>query len=278
MKESVSTYGGGFNNMATQSGEWSRFDRREKLIRRGGLLLTGVLAVLAWIALDVTWSWVLAAPREISDMFARMWPPDIGYTAEIVIPLIDTIHIAVLGTAAALILAGPVAYIGAENTTLNRYTLFLGKFIISATRSVNVIIWALFFVIVFGPGVLAGVFAVAFRSIGFCAKLLAEAIEEINPGPVEAMEAAGANYFDQLIYAIVPQIKPAFVGVATYRWDINVRSATVLGLVGAGGIGQNLDEMMAFFAWDAVLTILLAILVVVIFSEGISAYSRKKVS
>ncbi len=267
--------------MATQTStdyDWNRFDKKQKITRWIGYSITLILALVSWQYLNVQYHWILTSGRELNDMFQRMYPPDWMYTSEIIVPMIDTIQIAILGTAGALILAAPVAYLGAENTTPNKITLFIGKFIISATRSVNVIIWALFFVIMFGPGVLAGVAAVSMRSIGFCAKLLAEAIEEIDPGPVDATKAVGAGFMSQLIYAIVPQIKPAFVGISTYRWDINVRSATILGLVGAGGIGRNLDEMMAFFYWDAVATILIAILVVVILSEVISAYFRKKVS
>ena len=113
----------------------------------------------------------------------------------------------------------PVSLLRAENTTPNRYTLLLGKFIISASRSVNVIIWALVFVIVLGSGALAGTLAIAVRSIGFCSKLVAEAIEEIDPGQVEAITATGANSIKVAICGIVAQINPAFIGVATYRWS-----------------------------------------------------------
>jgi len=148
---------------------------------------------------------------------------------------------------------------------------------VSFTRSVNVIIWALIFVVLFGSGALAGVLAIAVRSIGFTAKLIAEGIEEIDRGQVEAIRATGANPFQVLLYAIAPQVKPAFVGVAAYRWDINVRASTIIGFVGAGGIGVALTTSINSFAWDQVLTILIAILGVVIFSEVFSAYMRRKV-
>jgi phosphonate transport system permease protein len=201
----------------------------------------------------------------------------VGYTGEIISPLIETVHIAILGTALAILMSIPVSLIGAENTTPNRLTFLLGKFIISASRSVNVIIWALVFVIVFGSGALAGTLAIAVRSIGFCSKLIAEAIEEIDPGQVEAITATGANPIEAAIYGIVPQIKPTFIGVATYRWDINVRASTIIGFVGAGGIGVELNTSINFFAWQQVLTILLAILGIVIISEVVSAYLRRKV-
>ena len=206
-----------------------------------------------------------------------MYPPDVGYSGEILSPLIETVHIAIIGTALAILMSIPVSLIGAENTTPNRFTFVLGKFIISASRSVNVIIWALGFVIVFGSGALAGTLAIAVRSVGFCSKLIAESIEEIDPGQVEAITATGANPLEAAIYGIVPQIKPAFIGVATYRWDINVRASTIIGFVGAGGIGVELNTSINFFAWGQVLTILLAILGIVIISEVVSAYLRRKV-
>lgn len=257
---------------------WKRYDRREQLLRYGLLLSTLIALVIAWRALGVRYDYVATAPREIEDMLVRMFPPDLGYGSSIIIPMIDTIHIAILGTILAALMALPVAYIGAENTSPNFLTLALGKFIISASRSVNVIIWALIFVVAFGPGALAGVLAVGVRSIGFIAKLLAEAIEEINPNQVEAVTATGATGMQRLIFGVLPQVKPALVGILTYRWDINVRAATILGFVGAGGIGAQLTRQINTFNWDAVLTILIAILIVVIFSEVISAYLRQKVS
>nr|WP_225308206.1 phosphonate ABC transporter, permease protein PhnE [Haloarcula sp. CBA1131] len=200
-----------------------------------------------------------------------------GYSRTIVGPLLETINISILGTALAIVMAIPVAFLGASNTSPNKPAYLLGKFIISFTRSVNVIIWALIFVVIFGPGALAGVLAISIRSIGFTAKLIAEAIEEIDRGSVEAITAAGASPIDVLIYSIVPQIKPAFISVATLRWDINVRASTIIGFVGAGGIGVPLQTEINYFNWEAVLTILISILGLVLISEAISAYLRKKV-
>lgn len=256
---------------------WERRTPRQRIVRYVAGLIAIVAVVISWALLDVNYNFLATAPRELADLIARMYPPDAAYTGEIVRPLIETIHIAVLGTALAVIISVPVAMLGAENTTQNRITYGIGKFIISASRSVNVIIWALIFVIILGPGALAGVLAVGVRSIGFTSKLIAEAIEEIDPGQVEAVRATGASSLEAAIYGIVPQVKPAFIGVSTYRWDINVRASTIIGFVGAGGIGVNLSTSINFFAWQRVLVILLAILGVVIFSEFTSAYLRRKV-
>jgi len=125
--------------------------------------------------------------------------------------------------------------LAARNTTFNRATYALGRVVMSVSRSVDSLIWALIFIIVVGPGSLAGALAVAVRSIGFVSKLFAEGIEEIDRGQVEAITATGAGRFKVLLYGIVPQIRPVFAGVTIYRWDINIRESTVLGIVGIDG-------------------------------------------
>jgi phosphonate transport system permease protein len=146
--------------------------------------------------------------------------------------------------------------------------------IIVSSRSINSLIWSLLLVSIIGPGVVAGIVAISLRSIGFVAKLLYEAIEEIDKTQVEAVTASGANSLQILIYGIVPQILPAFAGISVFRWDINIRESTVLGLVGAGGIGLQLNASLNVLAWPQVTLILILILIAVIFSEWISAKVR----
>lgn len=257
--------------------EWHRYTFRTRLLRFLGILGAAIVVAVSWALLNVRYEYVATAPREINLLLNRMVPPNVGYTSEIIAPLVQTINIAVVGTLLAILMALPVAYLGANNLTPNRFTYALGKLIIVTSRSVHVIIWALIFVVMFGGGALAGIFAVAFRSIGFVAKLLSEELEEIDPTAVEGVTATGANPFDVLVYGVIPQVKPPFIGIATYRWDINVREATIIGFVGAGGIGQALITQVNFFDWNSVLTILLAILGIVIVSEVASAYLRAKV-
>ena len=145
---------------------------------------------------------------------------------------------------------------------------------IVASRSINALIWALLLVAVLGPGLLPGIVAIALRSIGFVAKLLYEAIEEIDRAPVDAIVSTGAPRASVVAYGIVPQILPAFAGIAVFRWDINIRESTVLGLVGAGGIGLQLEASLNTLAWPQVSVILLAILSTVVLGEWVSARIR----
>ena len=129
-------------------------------------------------------------------------------------------------------------------------------------------------VMIIGPGVFAGVVAIGMRSIGFCAKLLYEAIEEIDETQVEAIAATGASRLQVLVYGIVPQILPAFAGISVFRWDINIRESAVLGLVGAGGIGLQLNASINTVTWTQVSVILIVILATVVVSEWVSAKVR----
>ncbi|GAA0726131.1 phosphonate transport system permease protein [Halorubrum trapanicum] len=254
---------------------WRRFDRRRRIGRFVGVLAALSVFVASWRFLDTGITNVETVPREIRDLLTRMYPPDVAYAPEIVDPLVETLHIAALGTLGALVLAVPVALLAAENTTPNAVTYWLGKLVVTVSRSVNTIVWALIFVVVFGSGPLAGAVAIAFRSVGFLGKLLGEEIEEIDFGQVEAVRAAGASSTQVLLYGILPQVKPALVGLSVYRWDINVRDSTILGFVGAGGIGVQLFRAVNAFAWQSVSMILIVILGVVLASEGLSASARR---
>jgi phosphonate transport system permease protein len=147
-----------------------------------------------------------------------------------------------------------------------------------ASRSVNTVVWALIFVAIFGPGPMAGIWSIAARSIGFVGKLTAEAIEEIDEGPVEAAVATGASRLQVLWVAVLPQVLPVIYGTIVYRWDINIRESTVLGFVGAGGIGILLYSSINQFAWNQVSVMLLAIFGVVVVSELVSAMVRARMT
>lgn len=221
------------------------------------------------------WYFVEDAPRQAADIGARMWPPKLLYIPELMLPLWDTLNMATLGTMLGVILAIPVAFLAARNTTPSATFLRpAALFIIVASRSINSLIWALLLVAILGPGILAGIIAIGLRSIGFVGKLLYEAIEETDVTQIEAIRATGASPSQVLNYAIVPQIMPAFWGITVFRWDINIRESAILGLVGAGGLGLKLQASLNILSWPQVTTILLLILITVVISEWVSAKVR----
>ncbi len=257
---------------------WRRFTPRQTLIRFTWYL--GIVFVAVWSVsnLDITWIYFLDAHVQAGDLLVRMIPPDWEFFENIVDPLLETLNIATLGTGVTLIFAFPVAVLAARNITPNRLTWFIGRFLLVTSRSVNTVVWGLLFVAIFGPGPVAGIWSIAARSIGFVGKLIAEAIEEIDEGTVEAIEATGASRLQVLLIGVIPQVLPIIIGTTIYRWDINIRESTVLGFVGAGGIGIVLYSSINQFAWHEVSVMLITIFGVVIVSEYISASVRKRIS
>ncbi|MCS6815299.1 MAG: phosphonate ABC transporter, permease protein PhnE [Cyanobacteria bacterium] len=245
-----------------------------------GWLLGIVLVVICWqlISNRTHWNFVQDAPTQVGNLLSRAFPPDWRYLPQLWRPLWDTLNIATLGTVMSVLVAVPVAFLAAHNTTPHPWIRQLMLLVIVGSRSVNSLIWAMLLVAMLGPGILAGVIAIGLRSIGFVGKLCYEAIEEINPETVEAIAATGANPLQILTYGIVPQVLPACVGVTIFRWDINMREATVLGLVGAGGIGLQLNASIAVLRWSQVSVILTTIVLLVLISEWLSAQVRQAVT
>ncbi|MEX2643728.1 MAG: phosphonate ABC transporter, permease protein PhnE [Acetobacterales bacterium] len=235
------------------------------------------LFVFCWQVMteNTIWAFVSDAPTQAADLGSRMVPPKLGYMSELWWPLWETLNIATLGTLLAIVFSVPLAFLAARNTTPSLLVVRpLALLVIVSSRSINSIIWGLLLVAIIGPGTLAGIIAIALRSIGFISKLLYEAIEEIDASQVEAVAATGATRWQVTDYAIAPQIMPAFAGISVFRWDINIRESTVLGLVGAGGLGLKLQASLNVLAWNQVTTIFLVILATVVISEWVSARVR----
>ncbi|MCF6303318.1 MAG: phosphonate ABC transporter, permease protein PhnE [Devosiaceae bacterium] len=256
---------------------WQVRDRNSQLIRWAMWLLGTMAFVFSWKVISDNTQWAIMGNigAVTMDIGGRAMPPRWSYMDQLWLPIWDTLNIATLGTLFALIMAVPVAFLAASNTTPSRlFVRPIALLIIVSTRSVNSLIWALLLVSIVGPGVFAGLIAISIRSIGFCAKLLYEAIEEIDETQVEAIRATGASGWQVMVYGIVPQILPAFAGIAVFRGDINIRESTVLGLVGAGGIGLQLQSSLNVLAWPQVSLILLVILLAVVIGEFVSAKVR----
>jgi len=259
---------------------WQYRTTKKQLLVWFAWLIAVAVFVACWMYISnrTEWFFVYDAPRIASDIFSRATPPRWSYIEKLWKPLWDTINVATIGTALSLVFAVPIAFLAARNTTPSvKFVRPIALFIIVASRSINSLIWALLLVAIIGPGIFAGTIAIALRSIGFCAKLLYEAIEEIDTNQVEAIMATGARRSQVMSYGIVPQIMPAFAGITVFRWDINIRESTVLGLVGAGGIGLQLQGSLNTLAWPQVSLILIVIFIAVVISEWVSAIVRKAI-
>jgi phosphonate transport system permease protein len=259
---------------------WRHITPSVAILRFSAWLALVALTVWCWRVMtqDTIWAFVESAPQQAADIFGRMLPPRWSYAQRLWRPLWDTINIATLGTLLAIILASPIAFLAARNTTPSVVLVRpVALLVIVASRSINALVWGLLLVAILGPGVFAGIIAIALRSIGFVGKLLYEAIEEIDESQVEAIRATGASPPQVMAYGIVPQIVPVFASICVFRWDINVRESTVLGLVGAGGLGLALESSLNVLAWPQVTVILLMILATVVASEWITARVRKAI-
>jgi phosphonate transport system permease protein len=266
--------------VATDAGiarEWQRFTPMQRLGRYAVYLASAVAIIWSLRTIEVIPEFLYDAPAQTADLFQRMWPLDWRFWPTVLAGLVETLHTATLGTLMALVLAAPVALLAARNITRSAPLNQFANLILVSSRSVNSLIWALLFVAVFGPGALAGTLAIAFRSIGFVGKLLGEAIEEAQKGPIEALTAAGASPAAILIKGYWPQVEPSFWSVALFRWDINVRESAVLGLVGAGGIGVALDTATSNLYWDQAGLVLATIFTVVVLTEIATSRIRSRI-
>jgi len=254
--------------------------RRQRLNQ--ALLLLVALALVAWsvdvtIIEDTDWermgsvSEVLAAAGQFVGVDWALFP-------DLLEPALETFMIACLGTLVGVLICIPVTWFGALNITpFKPVTYPAARLLMTLSRSIHEIVWALFFVAVVGLGALAGIFALAMRSVGFIAKMSAEAIEDIDPGPVEAIRAVGGNGFQVLLYAILPQVLPQVLSVVVFEWEINIRRSAILGLVGAGGLGLVFFRQMNTFNFPGVSSVLLAILAIIVLGEVVSYFARKAV-
>ncbi len=257
---------------------WDRFTPIQRAIRTLLLALSIACVIFSARHVEVIPEFLLDAPEQIQDLLRRMWPIDFGnYAQGVHDALLDTLHIATLGTLIALLIAVPVGILATHRLVPWSPINWLARIALITSRSVNSLIWALLFVGIFGPGSLAGTAAIALRSVGFMGKLIGESLEECDHKPIEAVQAVGANWLSVLFKAYWPQVQPSFWSVLLFRWDINIRESAVLGLVGAGGIGMALDTAMNLFRWEQVSLILLSIFLVVLVVETLVTQIRQKV-
>lgn len=211
----------------------------------------------------------------IGTLLGDMLPPDFSNAQSWIRPIIDTLAMSVAGTALAIVLSLPLSFLAARNTTPHPTVYHGARVVLNFLRSIPELIMGIIFVAAVGFGPLPGVLALGLHSAGMVGKFFAESIEHVDPKPIEAAEAAGATPFQVIQYAIIPQVLPQFADVSVYRWEYNFRASTVMGMVGAGGIGLELMSSLRIMQYTEVSAILIAILVMVTGVDAIGALVRK---
>lgn len=215
--------------------------------------------------------------KYIFDLLGRLLPPDFSQLGQLLIAMVETIEIGILGTVLATIISIPIGLFSAKNIAPNKFIYFIARTVTIFFRSIPEFIMAMILVIAVGFGALPGILALGFHTMGFLAKFYAEEIEHVSTGPIEALEATGANKFQIIMFAIIPQTVPSFVGFTLYILDRNIRMATMLGIVGAGGIGYRLQSAFRMFHYREVSAIIIIIFVTIYIIDVISSKLRLSV-
>ena len=262
--------------------EWSRFKYPQSLINYG--ILLGILLFFTYSVhyLNIPLERILGMFGRLGDVLAnRYYPPDLEYIIDkgFLGAIVETIQMAYLGALFGLLIAIILGWFAAYNVSPSRRYIYpLARLLAMGCRSVHEMIWAILFVTILGFGMLPGVLALTMFSIGFAGKLFAEEIESIDMGEVEAIRAMGGTHLQVFVFGVFPQVRVAFTGIAIYTWDVAFRAATVVGFVGAGGMGWYLKRNIMQIETERTAAILLSIIVLVVISEFVSAWSRSRVS
>ncbi len=219
---------------------------------------------------------LLRGVDNLGGFLAQAFPPDLSRLGSASWSMLETLQMALVGVTAGVVLSLPLAILCAANTSPHPLVRHATRTAVAIMRTVPDLIWALIFVIAVGLGPLAGILAIMMDTIGFCGRFFSERIEETSTGPAEALTATGAARSDVIFGAIIPEAMPSFVATSLYAVEKAIRSAVVLGLVGAGGIGVELSAAMDLWRYDQACTIILLILAVVIGAEHLSSHIRRK--
>jgi phosphonate transport system permease protein len=244
-------------------------------VRLAWLVLAAYVVYAASI-LDISWGRFVLGLENGARFIGRMLPPDTAPDKMVLMArgLYETLEIAVISSALGILLSLPIGLFAARNL-MPAWVTWPMRLFIALCRSFHQVIIAILFVKAVGFGALAGILALTVASIGFIAKLFAEAIEEISLKQVEAIRATGASFLNVITYGVMPQVLTRFVGFATYQFDSNLRNSTMVGIVGAGGIGGTMFAAFQKFDYDYLLTILIAIVAMIMVSEALQNWIKK---
>ncbi|MDX2214337.1 MAG: phosphonate ABC transporter, permease protein PhnE [Oculatellaceae cyanobacterium bins.114] len=253
-------------------------DREEKLvtpIRIGYLIVAIALLIYAGFKSDLSFGELFEGGGNMAEYITRYFPPNFTNWRLYLQDTIETISMGVWGTLLAAIVGVPLSILASENICPN-WIVFPIRRLLDAMRAINEVVFALIFVIAVGLGPFAGVLALFVHTAGTLGKLFSEAIEAIEPGQVEGIRATGASKLQEIVFGVIPQVLPLWTSFTLYRFEANVRSASVLGIVGAGGIGVSLYQSFRSFKYPQVCAILIILIVSVSLIDTLSAKIRQK--
>ncbi|MFW9267912.1 phosphonate ABC transporter, permease protein PhnE [Pseudomonas sp. NR3] len=238
-----------------------------------------LMVVLHWSAngAQLSWGELAAGLPQIGDFLSRSVPPNLDILPKLIAPALETLQIAIWGTLLGILFAVPLAFLAARNLQSNRWLYQGTRQALNVIRSINELILALVFVSAVGLGPFPGVLALAVHGIGMLGKFFAESIEEIDQGPLEALRATGARPLQVIVFGVIPQVITAWIAVILYRFEVNLRSATVLGMVGAGGLGFELVSSIKLFKYQETATCIIVITVMVIAADMVSNRLRASI-
>ena len=244
-------------------------------------LIIVLLAAAIYLSLLMTGFDIAVVIQKFSkllDLLEKIFHPNWEFFPKVISPLLDTIKMSILGTVIGCLAALPVAILSSSNINKSDAVVSVFRFILSLIRTLPTLVIALVCALIFSLGTFSGTVAIAIFTFGVVSKMLFESIETIDMGPFEAMEALGANKFQAFWSACVPQILPVYLSHSLYCFEMNVRASAILGYVGAGGLGITINERIGWRDYNSLGMVLLALFVVVVGIEFLSAYLRKKLS
>ena len=239
-----------------------------------------LIATLSFVVIDLEINFIKLfsdSSKYFGDILNRMLPPDFSNFRNLVLSMLETIEIAFLGTFIAIVLSIPMGLFSARNIAPNYLTFLIARIVIIFFRAIPEFIIAMILVIAVGFGAIPGVLALGLHTMGFLAKFYAEDIEHVDKGPIEALKSSGASKRQIISFAVIPQIIPSFVANNLYILDRNIRMATMLGIVGAGGIGYELQSSFRMFEYQKVSAIIIIIFATIFVIDYLSSYIRSKI-
>lgn len=241
-------------------------------------MTVGAIAVYWWSIEGTELSLVefIKGLPDLWNLLRLMFPPDLSFAWQLWRPLIETLQIGILATFIGSVLALPMGFLAARNMS-HRFIYYPIRLVLNVLRGVSELIWALLFVVAVGFGPFAGILALIIFSVGIMGKLIAEAVEAVDPGPLDAIRSTGASAWKVFLYGALPQVLPIYLSYSLYYWDHNTRQAAILGFVGAGGIGYTLFWSISIYEFERATTAIIALILLITAIDRFSLYLRNRI-